>query len=122
MSLKGKPKLPPISITAAVLPPETEVWAKSADIPVNEPVLQQEPSAAAPEAAQPIVGGMAENDKPLPEAKSPVSLRLTPSVQRRLKRVLFQLTDRSGTRATLQELLEKFVMEGLKREEAKLLK
>lgn len=117
MVMKGKPKLSPLSPASNELPPETAAWAKSADIPVNEGIAQQETVATAPSTGEEEDLGM-----PLREAKSPVSLRLTPSVQRRLKRVLFQLTDRSGTRVTLQDLLEKFVMDGLKREEAKLQK
>ncbi|MBS4097698.1 MAG: hypothetical protein KGZ83_12775 [Sulfuricella sp.] len=81
--------------------------------PVAESVVEKPaPTEAAPPVEMP----------PQPfirEGKTQVQLRLPPSVQSRLRRMAFERSEMSPSRVTVQELLERAVMQFLEREEKK---
>lgn len=54
------------------------------------------------------------------EGKITAPLRLTPSVQQRIRRVTFNQSEKTGHRVTAQDFMESAVMDRLEREEKKL--
>jgi len=119
MSLKQKPILVVPREQESILPPAAESWAKSANNSTQEtlpgvitPALKEMPLA-------PVTSAL-PNPVTIEEGKTGVSLRLAPSVQRRVKKLAFNIMESTGAqRITIQELIEQAVMYMLEREEPK---
>lgn len=116
---KTKPNL------SEMIPDNIRAFAEGARVASPVPQAQEEASPTAPPVAQaaPAPQPAPAEMAPPPfvrEGKTQVQLRLPPSVQARLRRMAFERSEMSPSRVTVQELLEKAVMQFLEREEKKL--
>lgn len=97
--VKGKPDL-------SHLTPSAIEFAQAADAPSVKQAVPQED--------KPI-----SHAAPLQEGKVAAPLRLAPSVQQRIRRLVFEQSERLGVRVTAQDFMESAIMERLSREEKK---
>jgi hypothetical protein len=98
---KGKPDV------SQFLPPSAVEFAEAADKVAIKPV--------SPPAEKPI-----SHAAPLQEGKVAAPLRLAPSVQQRIRRLVFEQSERLGVRVTAQDFMESAIMKRLALEEEKI--
>jgi hypothetical protein len=112
---KTKPDL------SEMIPQSIRAFADGARVASPVPQAQEAPAQEMPEEITGVAPLPPQTETPVTqfvrEGKTQVQLRLTPSVQSRLRRMAFERSEMSPSRVTVQELLEKAVMQFLEREE-----
>lgn len=111
---KTKPDL------SGMIPDSIRAFADGARVASPVPKAQELPVAEVPvEKPAPLAAATQAETPPqfVREGKTQVQLRLPPSVQSRLRRMAFERSEMSPSRVTVQELLERAVMQFLEREE-----
>jgi hypothetical protein len=110
--VKGKPDL-------SHLTPSAIEFAQAADKPIIPPRTMAEIFSAETEPAARKHDKQQDRIAPLQEGKVAAPLRLAPSVQQRIRRLVFEQSERLGVRVTAQDFMESAIMERLSREEKK---
>ncbi|TCV82695.1 hypothetical protein [Sulfurirhabdus autotrophica] len=101
MAIRDTPKL------EDVLPPEAIAFAEAASLRKEKPPTQ--------------TASIDVSEKYTPqEGKVAAPLRLAPSVQQRIRRLIFIQSERGGRRVTAQDFMESAILDRLEREEKKL--
>lgn len=111
MVVKAKPNL-----TDFQLPKAAVDFAEAADAPSVTPVISKPAVASKPDtaASEPHV-----ELRHIQEGKIAAPLRLAPSVQQRIRRLVFQQSEREGRRVTAQDFMEQAIIDKLTKEEKK---
>jgi hypothetical protein len=111
---KGKPDV------SQFLPPSAVEFAQAADKPIVPPRSMTEMFSAETEPAAIKNEKPISHAAPLQEGKVAAPLRLAPSVQQRIRRLVFEQSEQLGVRVTAQDFMESAIMERLNREEKKM--